>query len=153
MHQVRRHTLRVRGALCGWCSAFSRHAPSLAVGPAVPAPSKGSTKSPLGEPKPVPGLQSPATPPPRGILRAAKVLGPPTAEESVPMPPIQKSQRPFWWGGTTAELMVILRRALQQRLGSRSDKTSAKPKNKRAQKGIKRISKSKDTFVDTPLSS
>ncbi|OEH75029.1 nucleolar domain-containing protein [Cyclospora cayetanensis] len=129
--------------------AFSRHAPSLAVGPAVSPSVKSAVKSRQSEQsgtQPAAGVQAVGgIPPPRGILRAAKELGPPTGEEVAPMPPIQKSQRAPWWGGTTAELMAILRRALAQRLGTRTDTMGLKSKKKKIKKGAKRTAKHKET--------
>lgn len=131
--------------------AFSRHAPSLAVGPASPPPANGAGRGSMAAPTPVKGSRS-LRAPPRGILRAAKELGPPTSEETAPLPPIRKSQRPPWWGGATAELMAILRGALAKRLGASSDGGSAKQKKKKIKlKRIKRVAKHTHTSAPSRL--
>lgn len=123
--------------------AFSRHAPSLAVGPASPPIVKGVSRStPLDGVAPS-GSCSPEILP-RGILRAAKQLGPPKGEETVLMPPIKKSQGPPWLDGATAELMTFLRRALARHMNSVNDKANEKQKKRKIRlKEMKRAAKTK----------
>lgn len=123
--------------------AFSRHAPSSTVGPASPQLAKGvSRSSPVDVPT-VSGTDSPEALP-RGILRAAKQLGPPTDEEMASFPPITKSQGPAWWDGDTADLMAFLRRALARKTGSISGKANDKQKKRKIKlKKMKRAAKTK----------
>lgn len=120
--------------------AFSRHAPSLAVRPASPPLTKSSVRGAMAEasPSPSPGGR-PTEALPRSILRAAKVPGPPTSDEVAPLPPIRKLQRPGWWGGASAELMALLKRALAQRMGSSSGGATMKKRKKlKHKKAVKR---------------
>ncbi|KAL8447613.1 hypothetical protein Emag_004223 [Eimeria magna] len=122
--------------------AFSRFAPSLAVGPASSSPPcKVPPNTSASETAPAPTSEGP----PRGILRAAKLPGPPTPEETAAMPPIVRSAgRQPWWDGATAELMAVLRRALQQSSRARREMASAKLKRKkRKDKKVKREGKHK----------
>lgn len=131
---------RLSSALAVFSPAFSRHAPSLAVGPAAVSPGKGISLA--AESKTVPDAPQTRAAPPRGILRAAKEPGPPTSEETAPMPPIRKLQRPMWWGGATAELMAALRRALAQRLGAHSESSGSEVlPRKKAKKSKKKAVK------------
>ncbi|CDI85310.1 Nucleolar protein,Nop52 domain containing protein, putative [Eimeria praecox] len=114
--------------------AFSRHAPSVAVGPASP-PGKGRSVDSASEAGQLKEATSAAQVPPRGILRAAKEPGPPTSEENAPMPSIQKLQRLPWWKGSTAELMAALRRALAEQLSSRGDAGGTKGLQTKAETG------------------
>ncbi|KAL8448832.1 hypothetical protein Emed_003540 [Eimeria media] len=131
--------------------AFSRFAPSLAVGPASSSPpSKIALNTSTSETPPAPTT---AEAPPRGILRAAKLPGPPTPEETAcMMPPIVRSAgRQPWWDGATAELMAVLRRALQQSSRARREGGSVKlKKKKRKDKKIKREGKLKKGPVASP---
>ncbi|KAL8269805.1 hypothetical protein Esti_006284 [Eimeria stiedai] len=117
--------------------AFSRFAPSLAVGPASSSPLSSSAS----ESSPAPTAELP----PRGILRAAKLPGPPTPEQTASMPPtVRSAGREPWWDGATAELMAVLRRALQQSSRATREVAGAKlRKKKREDKRVKRAGKHK----------